>query len=457
MTRIQSKAPPIQHLPARERPSGEPAGRPFKDVLNPKPGVEPSPHLGPTSDDTQASARDSMPSQTHAQQGWIAPSRTDHEHSLVHTATVVQSPASVLEQPAHASASPGLDRTQADEIEGLVKADQVAETVGLVVEPAVTSMVFSAGSIALPVPSQLSNVGASVEPPIEAPSDVEVFALGEGVSVASHVFEDAPLAHEGPSSSSPGTASLLATRQAMPADAKGALLSREDETAIEVPTGMWCELPAQFETSRLSFSTALPESAPPQIQFPAQTQPGMGPDQRDGILRPWRLQASGGLSYLSSGVQTGAPAETSLLTGRISDGLGSRIPSPSADVSEGGSLPVRWKSVLRLPVELESFSRRMESDGHVSSDPIEAKSGQLVALAHWSQRMLRWSGNAASAGITAWVRDYLLSESDLPALIDALVALSIERGISLARIVVNGHEAWSAEEQHTMRGNHDGR
>ena len=217
-------------------------------------------------------------------------------------------------------------------------------------------------------------------------------------------------------------------------------------------------LQPQAQVSPPSVETPLvPEATSPQTQAPVQVQTNMGPDHQDWIIRPWRLQASAGLSYLSSGAQAGASGDASLLTGRISDGLRSRMATSGLDVTEGGSFPARWKSVLRLPVRLESVSGRMEADGIDASDPIDAKGGQLAALVHWSQRMLRWSGSSAGAGITAWVRDYALAASDMPALIESLVALSAEQGFSLARIVVNGHEAWSAGEQHMTRGNHDGR
>lgn len=501
MTRIQSKAPPIQQMPARERPSGEVAGKPFKDILNPKPVVEPRQSVRSTPGDTQPPARDSMPSETHAQQGWDASSRPGHEHSLAETATVVQSPVSAAAQPTNASASPGLDRMQArargDQFKASVNADHVAETVGLVVEPAVTSMAFSAKPIPLPAPPLLSNVGAIVEPPIEAPSEIDMLAFGEPAAAASHVAEEAMLAQDTHGLPSPGTASFLSHRQAMPHGARGALLPRGDETAIEVPPALWCELPAPIEEASSAYSTLepmapvteiltpqggripelyasvvqshvqaspqsvegplVPEAASQQIQAPVQLQTGMGPDHQNWILRPWRLQASGGLSYLSNGVQVGGSGDTSLLTGRISDDVRSRMATSALDMGEGGSLPARWRSVLRLPVHIESFTTLTEAEGLDPTDPMQAKGGHLAALAHWSQRMLRWSGNAATAGITAWVRDYALSASDVPALIDSLVALSTEQGFSLARIVVNGHEAWSAGKQHMTRGNHDGR
>lgn len=501
MTRIQSKAPPIQQLPMRERPSGEAAGKPFEEVLNAKPVVEPEPDARLPQHDTQAPVRDSMSSHAYAQQGWHASlARPGPERSLADTATVVQSPVSDFVPPATTSAYPGLDSTQSSvppsQEATLMDADHATDASAQVAVPAVAISALPEAPFALP-PSPLNKAGAIAEPSTEVPSKIDVVALGETAAAAAPYAEDALLAHAMLSPPSLGTASVLSDRQAMPPDAKGASLPRGAETAIEVPSGLWCELPAPLEQPSSAFRTLEPtalvpeivmpeggmpsepdapmvqpqaqvspssvetplvtEAASPQIQAPVQVQTNMGPDHQDWIIRPWRLQASAGLSYRGNGAQAGAPGDASLLTGRISDGVRSRMATSGMDVTEGGSLPARWKSALRLPVQLESVSGRMEADGIDASDPIDAKGGQLAALVHWSQRMLRWSGSAAGAGITAWVRDYGLAASDVPALIDSLVALSTEQGFSLARIVVNGHEAWSAGEQHMTRGNHDGR
>lgn len=495
MTRIQSKAPPIQQLPMRERPSGEAAGKPFNEVLNAKPVVEPRSDARLPARDTQPPVRDSL-SHAHAQQGWDASlGQPGLAHSLADTATVVQSPVSDFVPPATTSAYPGLESMQSSVQPGqeatLMDAVHATDASAQVAVPAVESSALPEVALALP-PPPLNKAGAIAEPSTEVPSKIDVVALGQAAAAAAPYAEDALLAHEVLS-----PPSLVSDRQAMPPDAKGASLPRGDETTIAVPSGLWCELPAPFEESSSAFSTLepaalvpeilmpeggrppepdalvvqpqaqvsppsvetplVPEATSPQIQAPVQVQTNMGPDHQDWILRPWRLQASAGLSYRSNGAQAGAPGDASLLTGRISDGLRSRMATSGVDVTEGGSLPARWKSVLRLPVQLESVSGRMEADGIDASDPIDAKGGQLAALVHWSQRMLRWSGSAAGAGITAWVRDYALAASDMPALIESLVALSAEQGFSLARIVVNGHEAWSAGEQHMTRGNHDGR
>lgn len=493
MTRIQSKAPPIQQPPMRERPSGEAAGKPFNDVLNAKPLVEPRSDARLPQHDMPAPGRDAMSSHAYAQQGWDASlARPGPEHSLADTATVVQSPVSDFVPPATTSAYPGLDSTQSSVPPGqeatLMDADHATDASAQVAVPAAASSALPEVALALP-PSPLNKAGAIAEPSIEVPSKSDVVALGEAAAAAAPCAEDALLAHAALSPPSLGTASVPSDRQAMPPDAKGASLPHGDETTIAVPSGLWCELPAPFEESPTALvpeilmpeggntpephplvlqpqtqvsppsveAQLVPEAATQQVQAPVQLQTGMGPDQQDWILRPWRLQASAGLSYLSNGAQAGASGDASLLTGPISGDVRSRMATSGVDVTEGGSLPARWKSVLRLPVQLESVSGRMEADGIEASDPIDAKGGQLAALVHWSQRVLRWSGSAAGAGITAWVRDYGLAASDVPALIDSLVALATEQGFSLARIVINGHEAWSAGEQHMTRGNHDGR
>ena len=214
---------------------------------------------------------------------------------------------------------------------------------------------------------------------------------------------------------------------------------------------------AQMAPKRVE-SPALPEVPAQQIEQPVRVQAQVGADAQEWIIRPWRLQANTGLSFRSSGASNPmGVGDTPLVPANLRHGTQPGRTTAGADPREAGGLPARWRTALRLPIQLEASHGRIAADEVNGADPVETRSGQLAALMHWSQRMLRWSGGNAGAGVTAWVRDYALMAGELPVLLEALVAMATEQGISLARIVVNGHEAWSAGAQHMTRDDHDGR
>lgn len=204
----------------------------------------------------------------------------------------------------------------------------------------------------------------------------------------------------------------------------------------------------------------------PGVAPPAQSQSALpmhtriGQDDQDWLIRPWRLQANAGLSYRSDQSPASIGAEsTSLLPGtvpRVNPMAGAVVGEIALDQEP---LPERWKNLLRLPAHVEVAQESVGMDGIDASDPARATGGQIATWQHWSQRMLRWNGNTTAAnGVTAWVRDYALEASEIPVLIQSLLVLSEVQGLPLGRVMINGHEAWTATGYlHITRGDNDGR
>jgi hypothetical protein len=61
----------------------------------------------------------------------------------------------------------------------------------------------------------------------------------------------------------------------------------------------------------------------------------------------------------------------------------------------------------------------------------------------WSERALRFSRDGGK-GVTAWLRDYRLKESELGQVLGSLTAHTREQGMTLQRIVLNGREVWTS-------------
>ncbi|HEX7814754.1 hypothetical protein [Dyella sp.] len=64
-------------------------------------------------------------------------------------------------------------------------------------------------------------------------------------------------------------------------------------------------------------------------------------------------------------------------------------------------------------------------------------------VAHWSERVLRL-GRDGGSGVTAWLRDYRLNESELSGVLDSLTSYAREQGIPLRRVVLNGRQVWTS-------------
>lgn len=452
MTRIPPKAPPIPQPPRRDHPPGDTAGVKFVDFLKAKPMAEkreaassPQQHETPSPGCDLRSEHAPRHRELANALGRQVPDDPRGAEAPVHLPPAPVAAAAGYGAPAKmaGTATPGflgMSYGAKGDVAGLqTRIELPPSAVGKQLQVKTTPSQLAAS----PVPSSF-------------------VALDEGVQLE---------ALQGSGSAEGGAAERLGEPQHAVALAVQPFSSLGNATAPDrepVPMGerelldlATAAVHQRASESAANTATALvPDAAPVHVEDALLVHSRIGQDSQDWLVRPWRLQANAGLSHRSDQSQALAAPETSSLL------AGSRLPSdplrmgPAAvGLMDDGSLPVRWKNLLRLPVHVESAHERMAADGIEASDPAETKGGEVAAWLHWSQRMLRWNGNAAGTGaVTAWVRDYSLEASEIPALIQALVALSAEQGFPLERVMVNGHEAWTATgySQQT-RGDNDGR
>lgn len=472
MTRIQPKAPPIQQLPRRDRPSSDAAGTDFHEFLKARPEVErrettPSPQQR----ETHPSDRDSMPDPTPYRNEWDRPPvLQDRDKALVDAGRAMNPSAYATASSFVASPLPQAFKPAQD----VLPAQTPEPAAPLVVEPLDALQgepdTRNDGAIAVPLHAEHAALaaedqgkplsgGVSAEPRLQAtPGDEAGAVVPQALDPA-----DAVTAVEIADASR--DAAVLAQRRNPPIEIPEstgldqAVVTAEKGNLPQTPTA--AARPHAPDPVPPGKATPLVlEASPPHVQEPVLVQTRIGQESQDWFIRPWRLQANAGLSFRSDRPSAAAaPASATLLAGAMPRAEHMHAAAAGVAAFDEGSLPARWKNLLRLPVHVESASARMEADGIDASDPAAAKSGEVAAWLHWSQRMLRWNGNAAGAGgVTAWVRDYSLDASEIPALVRSLAALSAEQGFLLERVMVNGHEAWAATGYvHLRGGDNDGR
>ena len=444
----------------------------FHEFLKAKPEVErretapsPQPH------ETHASDRDSMPDPT--------PYRNEWERSLVRPDRD-KTPADAdrtMNPSAYATASPFVVSPLPQAFkptQDVLPAQTPEPAAPIVVEPLDAFQgepdTRNDGAVAVPLHAEHVALGAedqgkhlsnavSAEPRLQAtPGD-------EARTVVPQALDPAEAVAAIETAGASGDAAVLAQRRIPPIEIpESAAL---DQAVVTAEKGSLPQPPTvaarPHAPDPVPPGKAMPlvlEASPPHVQEPVLLQTRIGQDSQDWLIRPWRLQANAGLSFRSDRPSAVvASASATLLAGAMPRADHMRATAAGVVAFDESSLPARWKNLLRLPVHVESASARMEADGIDASGLAEARGGEMAAWLHWSQRMLRWNGNAAGAGgVTAWVRDYSLDASEIPALVRSLAALSAEQGFLLERVMVNGHEAWAATGYvHLTGGDNDGR
>lgn len=180
----------------------------------------------------------------------------------------------------------------------------------------------------------------------------------------------------------------------------------------------------------------------------------VGSERGEWILRPWRLQADGRLSYRGSVV---LPYQVDAKDTTVMSTLASDRPGMSSTASVAYALfSTSWLDSPQFPLPAKAVLRNAETEG---GDPFVAslsERGYMGAWNQWSQRMLRWkAGLTDGEDAVAWVRDYFLETNEIPGLVASLRAFSTGQGISLGRVMINGHEAWAATD-HSRHGGGEG-
>jgi hypothetical protein len=170
----------------------------------------------------------------------------------------------------------------------------------------------------------------------------------------------------------------------------------------------------------------------------------------DDVLLPWRLQANAGLSYLSApglDARVADPAtKPSPLDGFGSPGGAGASTPLAAPEPAGDSAAALRRGALAWTTYLADHS----FGGVDREQRMQRLQQWLAEHTDWPERLLRWFGH--DADVTAWVRDFQLGETDLPALVRKLREYAQEHGRPLARVMHNGREVWSAHNDNTTNG-----
>lgn len=196
-------------------------------------------------------------------------------------------------------------------------------------------------------------------------------------------------------------------------------------------------------------SDASPQNSatePPLAVVRALASPSAGEVAATGVLYAWQIHSQQFLSQLGP---------TSLKTeveprGALAVGPGtSQAPVLRAGLGSGqGTVIVPGESAARgVPNVVGAFAatgiREAERPG--ARDVVAG----AVASATWTERMLR-SIELPNRSITLWLRDYRLDQSDISATVDELLRTHPDRE-RVARVLVNGHEAWREQPLESRR------
>lgn len=161
------------------------------------------------------------------------------------------------------------------------------------------------------------------------------------------------------------------------------------------------------------------------------------------VSLPWRLIAGWSLAHA---VSKGVPGDRTgplLDIGQRRPGIFDRSPfpghgpvnativegEPGADLPATGARP--WAAVLDLgPMGVERAPKAIADAAALSADST------------WQARLIRLIERQSGGG-TAWVRDYRLSDDELPAIVHRLRQLVEGQGWVLERVMVNAREVWN--------------
>lgn len=163
--------------------------------------------------------------------------------------------------------------------------------------------------------------------------------------------------------------------------------------------------------------------------------------EMEALLLPWQLIPQAALSQL---MRSAAGADQ--IAGARPDAAIAMPLADNADVRLYGQAPLptaMHHDDGRSPIAQPWCAAR---DAVRKSEEAGSSRLPMAGLANpWSERLVRWTSGPGQR-MTAWVRDYGLEDTDMPALIHDLLKHASGQGVQLARIVVNGQERWNAEK-----------
>ena len=159
--------------------------------------------------------------------------------------------------------------------------------------------------------------------------------------------------------------------------------------------------------------------------------------EREVVVTPWRLIASGHLAQRIDGVATldtaSTPARTNTATGwttSVANEDGTALPTLSAGLMQAG------------PGAAASVAATQSAERSVGGGAIEhTRRASSPAASEWLARWMKWFERDGHDR-TVWLRDFRLDDDQTGRVVDDLRTLAREQGLSLDRIVVNGRERW---------------
>ena len=197
------------------------------------------------------------------------------------------------------------------------------------------------------------------------------------------------------------------------------------------------------------------ETRGPQTDSERESLPGGDPTKRshgeggetevEALLLPWQLIPQAALSQL---VHSSAVVNQAVNAHRDSAIAASAANSANVQLPGQASLStVTHRSDEGMLIAQPWHAR--SADAVRKSEEAGASRLSMSGLANpWSERLVRWISDPGQR-MTAWVRDYGLEETDMPALIRDLLEHADGQSVQLTRIVVNGQERWNAEKAPT--------
>lgn len=157
-------------------------------------------------------------------------------------------------------------------------------------------------------------------------------------------------------------------------------------------------------------------------------------------LLPWQLMPQGALSQLRRGMADDpAPRSTHAAIGPVLGEVHARMEAFAATVPAAAVAPAGSAGAVPHGVHSPAASGILRK----TAEPNAAHLALAGMASPWTERLVRWVAEG-NDGVTAWVRDYRLAESDIPALIRDLIEYGNTHDVQLARIVVNARERWRA-------------
>lgn len=162
----------------------------------------------------------------------------------------------------------------------------------------------------------------------------------------------------------------------------------------------------------------------------------------ESILLPWQLIAQGAMSQIAR-----APLAIMQLPTRVKeDSVDHSSESAQGRFAESNLLVSAEANTASTVTSGPTLSPSIFTELASKLDETKVARSLGAGMPNpWSERMVRWITDA-NQSVTAWVRDYRLTDDDIRIVVDRLIEHSKSQGVPLSRVVVNGKQCWCAEQ-----------